>query len=162
MAVGTVSGLNLDDQWALINTTTQSSGTSLTFSSLGGYKKLMVTFTGFTQSGSGNAVVTLNGSTAYTFGSYIYWLNVLQNTFTGVPLNYTGFAVNANDGWFIVDAATANSPIKKITGQAHDANNTYLGNIDGTCMTTSQVTSLTITSPTAFTAGTFSIYGIAA
>lgn len=161
MAVGTVSGLNLDDQWALINTTTITSGTTLTFSSLGGYKKLMVTYTGFTQSGSGSALLYLNGTTTYTWGIYIFLQNVNNQSVAGVPLNYTAFNATNQVGFVTIDGTTANSPVKKINGLSYSENG-YQAQIEGAALTNSEVTSLSITSPTAFTGGTFKIYGIAA
>jgi hypothetical protein len=161
MAVGTVSGVNLDDQWALINTTTITSGTTLTFSSLSGYKKLMLTYTGFTQSGSGSALLSLNGTTTNTWGIYIFLQNVNNQSIAGVPLNYTGFYANNQIGFVVIDGTTANSPVKKINGLSY-SDNGYQAEIEGAAISSNEVTSVSVTSPSAFTGGTFKIYGIVA
>jgi hypothetical protein len=69
MAVGTVSGLNLDDQWQLITTTTISSGTATyTYNSLSGYKTILIAGKNIVRSGGGTAQIRLNGNSSA--GSY--------------------------------------------------------------------------------------------
>ena len=60
MAVGTVSGTNPDDAWQLITTNTPSAAASSTFSSISGYKKLMLVFNKYTTSAAGPANVRFN------------------------------------------------------------------------------------------------------
>jgi hypothetical protein len=67
MAVGTVSGVNLDDQWQLITSVT-ASGSSVTFNSFSGYKTLWLTGRGITKSASDYVAVRPNNDSAA--GSY--------------------------------------------------------------------------------------------
>ena len=67
MAVGTVSGVNLDEQWQLI-TSAAATGASLTFSSLSGYKHIWITGVAITKSGGDYITVRPNNDTSA--GSY--------------------------------------------------------------------------------------------
>ncbi len=71
MAVGTVSGLNLDEEWQLISSVT-ASGTSITFNSLSGYKTLWLVGRRITKNSDDIIAVHFNGNT--TGGDYgQYW-----------------------------------------------------------------------------------------
>lgn len=67
MAVGTVSGVDPQDNWQLISSSTPS-GTSVTFSSLSGYKHLWVVGKGITKSAADYVGMRPNNDT--TAGNY--------------------------------------------------------------------------------------------
>jgi len=67
MAVGTVSGIDPSDNWQLI-TSQAASGSSVTFSSLSGYKKILLTIRGLSKSAASHMSIQLNNDTSY--GNY--------------------------------------------------------------------------------------------
>lgn len=157
MAVGTVSGIN-EDSYQLIATNTTTSGSSTTFSSLGSYKKLILAWEGVTQS-SGPMLVRFNSSTSSYYGRwYSIVAGVLQIAADGVPLNYN--SVNTSIAGYIVIENTNNNAPKVIRGNSTDTNPRD-AEIQGSWFTADTVTSLAIVSTGTFSAGTFSLYGIA-
>jgi hypothetical protein len=74
MAVGTVSGVNLDEAWQLIATNSPSSASSSTFSSLSGYKRFWLVYKNLTPSGATEFAIRFNGdSTTGNYGSTTLW-----------------------------------------------------------------------------------------
>jgi hypothetical protein len=154
MAVGTVSGVNLDDQWQLITTTTISSGTATyTYNSLSGYKTILITGKDIVRSGGGTGQIRLNGNSSA--GSYA------QNSQSGGD---SRFYITGNSGGpaafagiiYNVNQAIPHKVDIGYSNAASNANNTYY--TDPVAITSIE---LGLDSGT-YTSGTIYLYGIAA
>jgi hypothetical protein len=152
MATSTVSSTT-GQGWVTIGTTTTTSGTSATlFSGIAGYKKLMLTWVGYNSSTStSNEYLRFNGDTG---ANYAARLGAAANTGnTTIPLNASNSG--ARSGYLIIDNVIEAAPKIAI-------GNTPNYDINAAWFDTSALTSISLTSGTAFTAGTWTLYGIAA
>ena len=151
MAVGTVSSIN-DDVWQLIGSSSLTSGTSYSFTSISGYKTLMLTFKGVTTSANSYMAVRLNNDS--TAGNY--------SQFTGE--SETRFLVSGNAitraGGVIIHNANQDVPhkVELTTYSAPEAANLAFY-LDPTAINRVDLISR---ESYAFTAGTVYLYGIAA
>jgi len=159
MAVGTVSGANLDEQWQLIATNTPSAATSSTFSSLSGYKMYMIVYKNLSHTAATYALVRFNGdSTTGNYGSSAWWVNTLNSyDATGIlAWGYGGDAVSNRTG--IVTVTNANQSVPKhvdVKGYITQmANGVWVGN--------EPITSISFSVPAGTMTGTIYLYGIAA
>ena len=98
MAVGTVSGVS-DDVWQLIATNTASAVTTSTFSSISGYKKLMMVFTGNRSAADG------------------FWMRFNSDT---TVANYGGSSIL----WSTLGSWSAGDSIIPLIGYSNDASTT--------------------------------------
>lgn len=144
MATGTVSSVDPGEIWQLIETKTPSASSSETFSSISGYRTLMISYKSLSLSSAGADMrLRINGNgTAGNYpgaGGYIYW---------GYGVSYSGYAL-------IFDANQAvPHRVQTHYGDVADAKNSFYGSPDA-------VTSLVV-SPSAGTfSGTFYLYGLA-
>jgi hypothetical protein len=152
MAVGTVSGITPEDNWQLISSVT-ASGTSVTFSSLTGYKHLWITGVGITKSVSDYVGMRPNNdSTAGDYG--LGWS--AGTTGTALIASTTASAQGVSARIYNIDQAVPH----KIEG-TYDSNqwspaDAYVNPV--------VITSLVIHCYTtaSFTGGTLSLYGIPA
>ena len=159
MAVGTVSGVNPDEQWQLIATNTMSAATSTTFSSLSGYKTYIIVTKNLTQSGASYGIIRFNGdSTAGNYGSSAFWDNG-QNQYTNTGIASWGFAGGGVGGFTTYTIVrNADSALPKIT-ETHG----YLThNGNGIWVNTSAITSISFTASTGTFTGDVLLYGIPA
>lgn len=164
MATGTVSSVT-GDVWQTIATVTPTSGTTATFSSIAGYKNLLLGWSGVNLGTSGNLSLRFNGSsTGYVSltqvtgqNDYSYTKIELENpTYGAGTTNHTGYIIINN----------ILSPIPKIVNSlagSTGGGTSVLGN--AMWNSTDAITSIVITSTTAFSGtntGSFVLYGIAA
>ena len=161
MAVGTVSGLNLDEAWQLIATNTATSAASTTFSSLSGYKTYMIVNKNTNVGGATSyGIITFNGdTTAGNYGASSFWdLNTNARYLnTGIPAwSYNGGGVNGYTNYTIVQ--NADKTVPKIT---QGAGWLTLGS-QGVWLGTSAITSITFTVSTGTFSGDIILYGIPA
>lgn len=159
MAVGTVSSAN-DDVWQLIATNTPSSATSSTFSSISGYKKLMLVWSG-NCSAADKFWMRFNGdSTAANYGG----ASALYGTANGswnagdavIPLiGYVDSSTITTVACAVIDYANVDTPkLMQITGtRTTVGNGVYLGNA---------ITSILVGASSGTFTGTLKLYGIAA
>ena len=162
MAVGTVSGINYDDAWQLISSTT-ASGASVTFSGLDGlYKELMVTYRSLTTSAVCGLAVRFNGdSTNYNYGATSVWQAAYSEPVIAyIPLTaYTNYTDHAS-GYVKIKNTNLAIP-HTVEGGGYVANS-----IDGLYnpSTPSAINSLLVktTNTATFTAGTIQVWGVAA
>lgn len=152
MAVGTVSGINLDEQWQLISSVA-ASGTSITFSSLTGYKHIWVTGRNITKDAAQSIGIRPNNDTSV--GSY-------------------AASAMGNDSKFYCGTTTAGSHalsfriynidqsaphrVELVNGDDYDSNaDAYVNPVP--------ITSITLVAwntTSSFTGGTIAVYGIPA
>ena len=161
--------------YALLSTSTLTSGVSTTVSSLSGYDNLYVVFKNIRVSGTASGATKLQLN-SLTTGSAFYGSTVTPSaTFTTIvavtdatapfQLMAEGNVGNAQDmnGYFFIQGANT-SGIKMITQATFTANSGFCSGRIGTATSsdTAVISSLTIsTSGTAFSNGTMYIYGAA-
>ena len=149
MAVGTVSSVS-GDVWQLISSSSPTSGTSVSFTSIAGYKTLMLAFKGVTTAANSYMIVRFNNNSSA--GSYS----------AGVG-NETSMILSgdssARGGAIIIYDADKTVP-HKIEKSNYDA--THL--VSGFYTDPVAITRVDLISreSSAFTAGTVYLYGIAA
>ena len=154
MATGTVSSTNITP-WQLISTVTTTSGTTATFSSLAGYSKYMLCWNGVAMA-SGSLLLQFNG-TSTNYASLEANPNGYNGEITAITL--TGGGTTAN-GFIEIFDALSTGP-KRTEGVSIKVS--YSGFLRGVWNNTSAITSMVITSNGgAYTAGTWTLYGIAA
>ena len=156
MATGQVSSTNITP-WQLVSTVTTTTGTTATFSSLAGYKQYMLCWNGVTTgTASGTILLNFNG-TSTNYSSVInYGSGATKNT-TGIGLTTT---YTSTDGYVNIYDVLSSGP-KEVAGIS--AENYYPGHLKGVWNNTAAITSMVITSNGgAYTAGTWTLYGIAA
>lgn len=158
MAVGTVSSLE-QDNWQLIATNTPSAAASSTFSTISGYKKLMLAFS-LTQSANDRLWVRFNsdttagnyGGTAQMYSNYASWGNSESN----IPIiGYTAEGSVPSVGQVTIENVNLSIP-KIISGAGSKASilgGVYLG---------SAITSILVSPSSGNITGTIYLYGIAA
>jgi hypothetical protein len=152
MAVGTVSGSNLDEQWQLI-TSTAATGSSLTFSSLSGYKHIWITGVAITKSSADYVVMRPNNDTSA--GSYATsWQSGGSTQFLSSSSSATSQATS-----FKIYNIDQSAP-HKIEGASDytivTPQDAYINPVPITSILVKNFSNAT------FTGGTFYVYGIAA
>lgn len=166
MAVGTVSG-STSDNWQLIATNTPSAASSSTFSSISGYKTLMLVYSGtFTASGNGTNTefrLTFNSDTtlANYGGAQVLWQGLGTYNGTNAYIPFIGYQENLSSTtgaivqYGIINNANSNIPkIIELGGsRTTAATGIYIGNA---------ITSITLAPGTGTITGNFYLYGIAA
>ena len=153
MAVGTVSGINPDDAWQLITSTTISSGTaSYNYNSISGYKTILVAAKDIVKSAAEYMTAQFNGNTAA--GAYAQNNQGGANTFFYITGNNAGPAAHA----FLVYNVNQAVPHKVDVGYMTSANGLNQYYTDPSVITSIQVA---LTAGT-FTSGTIYVYGIPA
>jgi hypothetical protein len=109
MAVGTISGIEPDDNWQLIATNTPSAAASTAFSSVSGYKKLILVYKGYTTSVAGPARLSFNSdTTAGNYSSVADWGTygtAAENTFIG--LGSYGYTSQIRTGYVVINNVIA-------------------------------------------------------
>ena len=151
MAVGTVSGIDPADNWQEITATTISSGTaSYTYSSLSGYKKIVLFAKNVTLSAEDYPVVRINGVTSA--GRYVS-LSSNGSFFYIAPSATSGLAF-----FFTIDNIDKSAP------HFVTSTDTSGGGSQGMYTDPVPVTSITILNRdgSTFTSGNIYVYGIAA
>jgi hypothetical protein len=160
MAVGTVSGVNLDEQWQLIATNTPSAASSSAFSSLSGYKKFWLVYKSVSSSITGQLAIRFNGdSTTGNYAGTAYWYSTyVEAENTMVKLTAIG-TTGACGGSVIIDNSLP--AVHKVTADA----SLYVQNSTAIWMpsTPSDITSISFFPSNGGTiSGTIYLYGIAA
>jgi hypothetical protein len=149
MAVGTVSSIT-SDNWQLISSSSPTSGTSVSFTSIAGYKTLMLAFKGVTTAANSFMIVRFNNdssSGSYSAGSGSE-SSMILSTNTGT-----------RGGAIVVYDADKTVP-HKIEKSNYDATHLPSGfYTDPVAITRIDLISR---ESEAFTAGTVYLYGIAA
>ena len=154
MAVGTVSGINPDDTFQLITSTTISSGTaSYNYNSIAGYKTIIVAAKSIVKSSSEYITVQFNGDTAV--GSYAQNPQAGANNFFYATGNSTGPAAHA----FVVYNVNQAVPHKVNTAYTTQPGGENQYYTDPSVITSIQIA---LTGGATFTSGTIYVYGIAA
>jgi hypothetical protein len=159
MAVGTVSGIDLDENWQLITTATPSSASSVTFNSFSGYKKLMIAYK-VSQSTASNLRAQFNGDTTvnnygsamHMYGTYGTWNG---DTEPYLYLMAYGSAPASQVGFVVIENVDKTIP-KILTGGGQ------MVGASGVWMGTSAITSIVISGTSGTFSGTIYLYGIAA
>jgi hypothetical protein len=159
MAVGTVSSVS-DDVWQLIATNTPSAVTSSTFSSISGYKKLMLTYQIPTLSAGTNLALRFNSdSTAGNYASTTALYTSAGGARNNSKLNLLGYAVDTEAyGYIVIADANKTTPkwVEDIGGQ-------QVGYGNGIYFGSSEISSILVFTDAAQTmTGTLKLYGIAA
>ena len=150
MAVGTVSSVS-GDVWQLIGSSSPTSGTSVSFTSIAGYKTLMLAFKGITTAATSYMIVRFNNDSSS--GNY----SVGSGNETSIILATNG--TTARGGATIVYDADKTVP-HKIERSNYDATHTDLAfYTDPVAITRVDLISR---EASAFTGGTVYLYGIAA
>lgn len=157
MATGQVSSIS-DDNWQLVATNTTTSGTTFTFSSLSGYKKYMLVWDTIVTTANSQIYLTFNSSsTNYSGVSSGDGLN--SGLYYTSRINLSAYNNTLHAGHIYIDYVNQTAP-KIVDGHFND--NSVGGFVKGMWNGGSAVTSIVITSSSAFTSGSVSLYGIAA
>ena len=156
MAVGQVSSIS-QDNYQLIATNTPTSGATTTFT-FSGYKKLILAWNGVACGGSILFMKPNNSGSGYSGGA---WGNEQNGIFSIVDtqISLSARTGDVQSGCVIIDNALATAP--KIVNGTSDGNG-YVYTVGGSWNNTAALTSLVVGSLGTFTAGTISLYGIAA
>jgi hypothetical protein len=166
MAVGQVSSTNYDN-WQLIATNTTTSGATSSFTGLTGYKKYLVLVDGVTFASAAAFVMTFNSSSTNYASAYSAenQSTTARSTYSGsLYLRFNNTTNTSFRGILQIDNILAGP--KLITADI-TTNGTTDETIHGMGFwnDTAAVTQINLTSAngsTAFTAGSISLYGLAA
>jgi hypothetical protein len=158
MAVGTVSALE-PNQFQLISSQSATSGTTITFSNLSGYKTYLITFENLSFSTAPQLRVRFNSDS--TSGKYIG--NIIGGSFeyttnTGIYA-FIDISTTNNSAYLYVYNALESSP-KRAEG-ANMTGLTYGAFLEGMWFDTSAITSISCVSTQTYSSGTIKLYGIA-
>ena len=158
MAVGTVSSSVVDDPWQLIATNTPTGTTTSTFSSISGYKKLMVVWKALTTGSAVELYLRVNNDS--TSGNY-----ATRNANYGngdiaannlIALN--GYSKASNSGLIVIENANQSTP-HQISDFADDSTYTFFGAI----LLADPITRIDITNNGSnFSSGSIQLWGVAA
>jgi hypothetical protein len=157
MAVGTVSGIEQENNWQLISTNTPTSGTATTFTSISGYKRLMVVWKALTTGTSQWLYLKVNdNTTAGNYASHTGYPGVNDNSAsTTIILN--GHTRAINSGMLIIENANQSTPHE--TSLSIDYGYSYA---DPSILLADPITRVDIwISASSFTGGTVQLWGIA-
>ena len=157
MAVGQVSSTNYDN-WQLIGTNTTTSGTSSSFSSISGYKRLMLTFNNINTAANAQYRIRFNSDTG---NNYAYSARIDGSTTSEISyIGLLGFVTTGpHSGYVLIEDVLTSSPKRIEVGGSYYVSNGGKGIWLGTSAITTIEFSL---SASAFNAGSISLYGIAA
>lgn len=156
MAVGTVSGIEPDDNWQLISGVT-ASGTAVTFDSISGYKRLMVVWKAVTTAAIAWRLLKVNNNS--TAGNY-----ASTNSYTFADANY------ANDFLYISGQQMTNTSGSLIIENANKSVPHTISNFASVGANTGQQSILLsdpitrvdlFLSTSNFTGGTVQLWGVA-
>lgn len=172
MGATTIPAANgsVSDNWTLISSVTPTAGVStVSFTSIGNYKKLMFKTVNPGLSATSTLTLTLNSDTGSNYsysstgltistGAAAPSLNSASNTglsFVSIPTNQFGSQIIFND--------TNTSGLKTFTGYAMTGN-TLWPSLQGAYFAASSITTvtLTVTTNTFAALGTVALYGVAA
>jgi hypothetical protein len=160
------------DNWVQISSITPTAASSsVSFTSISGYRKLLLRTNGLTLTGSGSTNLIFNSDTGanYTYGSPQWDNTSYSNVYTSAGTSINLFAGTGGIGTtatFIIDSVSTNG-IKTFTffgyGQSTASTNVF-ANAQGLYLASSAITSITLrASGTTFNAaGTLTLYGVAA
>lgn len=160
MSVGSVSSIDNNKLYTLVETLTFSSSTSVTSTQdLTTYKQLKLAFSTFSNSSSGQLRLRVNGDS--TNGNYGSYSNDGSSTTTeqtnGIALQYFS---STSYGPALIDIYDSNNNtiVKTFSGLGGN----YVGDIKGFWNSTAAITSVTVVLVTGgvTTTGTVKIYGI--
>jgi hypothetical protein len=161
MATGTVSTL-APNQYQLVATNSPTSGTTVTFSSLSGYKTYLLTFEHLGGFAAAPTVrVRFNGDS--TNGKYVsvdVGTNGVERGDDNCILVFTGQATNGNSAFLTIENVLQTAP--KYVDGATTQNDGNALIIKGMYFDTAPITSIAISTSSAFVSGTINLYGIAA
>jgi len=159
----------LSDNWVSIATATPSA-ISYTFSSISGYKKLMLRGEGLNTTIDRTWTITLNGDTGAKYDyAYEYYnsqsaVNPISQTTGASSIPFPAQFQSAGALVFIVNN-TDTTGIKTITGTMGGLNtNTYTNktaNLTGNYLASASISSITIQINSSTMGGTLSLYGVA-
>ncbi len=167
MAVGQVSSVNYDN-WQLIATNTTTSGTTSSFTGLSGYKKYLVTVNGVTFAADTSLVMTFNSSTADYVSSFAAENQSTTARYTSsgtTNLRFSNTTTRTFKGLVEINNILAGPKLVTLNLLAHGAGGDDIVQGTGFWNDTAAVTQINFTSTsgsTAFTAGSISLYGLAA
>jgi hypothetical protein len=152
MAVGTVSGVNLDEQWQLISSVTPS-GTSVTFSSLTGYKHIWIMGNAITKSAS--TAIGIRPNNDSSVGAYAWAQSGNDSKF------YAGVTTTGSSALsfkiYNIDQASPHK-IEAVSDSLYSSN----GDAYTNPVAITSVTVLTWNGSATFTGGTLAVYGVPA
>jgi hypothetical protein len=151
MAVGTVSGVNLDEQWQLISSTT-ASGTSMTFNGFTGYKHIWIVGNAITKNASTPVRIRPNNDTAA--GSYAWAQSGNDSSFYVGTTTASAHAVSFKI--YNIDQAAPHK-VESVSDSLYNVNDAYVNPV--------AITSIVVypyNGTASFTGGTFSVYGVPA
>lgn len=158
MAVGTVSSVE-QDNWQLIATNTPSAASSSSFTSISGYKKLMLVFSG-NRSDAEAFWIRFNGdTTAANYGGASALYATANGTWNAgnayIPfIGYVDGSTTGTVACAVIDYVNVDTPkLMQITGtRTTVGNGVYLGNA---------ITSILVSTNVGTFTGTLTLYGIA-
>jgi len=151
MAVGTVSGVNLEEQWQLISSTTAST-TSMTFNGFTGYKHIWIVGNSITKSASTPIRIRPNNDTAV--GSYAWSQSGNDSSFYVGTTTATAHAFSFRI--YNIDQAAPHR-VESVSDSLYNGYDAYTNPV--------AITSIIVypyNGTASFTGGTISVYGIAA
>jgi hypothetical protein len=156
------------DNWTLISSVTPTaSASTLTFSSIASYKKLMLRLNNPGLSGTGTVTITFNGDTGTKYS--LYGVPFAGSGVTALSDQSTaglilGTSLAAISGSLVIESADTLN-LKNISGYARLATASPVGQFSylaGAYLATAAISSITITLTSTFAAtGTVAIYGVA-
>jgi hypothetical protein len=155
MAVGTVSGVDPQDNWQLIATNTPSSVTISSFTSISGYKRLMVVLKGVTSGSAGNIYLQFNSDT--TSGNYA-GVAELDSVYSFQQLSAipsTGYSTTTHSGYLVIEDVDKSIP-HRVSGGGYTA-----AIINAIWFGATPITQIDVKMSSTFS-GTIYLYGIAA
>lgn len=158
MAVGTVSAAD-PNQYQLISTQSATSGTSITFNSLSGYKTYLLTVEHIYGASAMTLRVRFNSDS--TAGKYTgAWISSGAEAASDTSIIIAnGYSNARNSGYLYIYDALLSSP-KRVEG-AVTMGDSSCAFIQGIWFDTSAITSITVSSSSTFSSGNIKLYGIA-
>jgi hypothetical protein len=158
MAVGTVSSSVVDNPWQLIATNTPTGVTTTAFTSIAGYKKLMVVWKVLTTSSAVELYLRVNNdSTAgnYATRNATYGAGDIESS-DKIALN--GYSRNTNTGMIVIENVNQSTP-HQISDFANNTTYTFFGSI----LLADPITRVDIfNNGSNFTGGSVQLWGVAA
>ena len=168
MGASQVPATTGSDNWVQISSVTPTaSAATLTFSSIGTYKKLMLRLNNPGLSGTGTVTITLNGDTGTKYS--LYGVPFAGSGVTALSDQSTagfifGTAIASISGSIVIEQADT-SNLKNISGYAKVTTASPVGQFSylaGAYLASAAISSITITLTSTFAAtGTVALYGVA-